>query len=407
MHSSFGLFLVTLAIVQQSTVAAPTHEKLKFGAETVEQETAREEISNHHIHLSIQNAFGNSKSLLLDKTEQLFKEIIREAIQAEQANEAMHLDKKLDNIDNQLKSLLFMKMKAKYDKAMRVNMQHHHTTQQVTHSEMKFETELEEILDNFLAKKVSHAQNTMKEQPGYAQSRADTLSDYLHAHIMNNEYSYVPVYKFDNSSSEYCYPDSPSSENDFVCVTTLNPNAPVFYEVDNCDGLMVYTYWLWYGRQKTCIVDAVYSGHGNDWEDVSVYVNPRNGKVVKVVYHQHNGYYTRRRGTYEFEGERPVVYVGKIGHGSYHSHCNGQCSFSEFFTTGCVGSVTFCPGGCGYWDDFRNPGPELRDVQLYPLMEGQVVDGIKRPDRDVCGIGTCEGSSFRNLFTSGCWQNEP
>ena len=40
-------------------------------------------------------------------------------------------------------------------------------------------------------------------------------------------------------------------------------------------------------------------------------------------------------------------------------------------------------------------------------MEGQVIEGIERPDREVCGIGTCEGSAFRSPFTSGCWQDNP
>jgi hypothetical protein len=52
----------------------------------------------------------------------------------------------------------------------------------------------------------------------------------------------------------------------------------------------------------------------------------------------------------------------EIAHGSYHAYCNGRCSFMEFFTQGCLGSVNYCQGGCGYWDDFRNLGPELRNA---------------------------------------------
>ena len=66
-----------------------------------------------------------------------------------------------------------------------------------------------------------------------------------------------------------------------------------------------------------------------------------------------------------------------------------------------------CQGGCGYWDDFRNPGPELRNARIYPLRKGQTVDGLMRPNRPVCGIGTCDGVSHRALASSGCWKNEP
>ena len=93
--------------------------------------------------------------------------------------------------------------------------------------------------------------------------------------------------------------------------------------------------------------------------------NRLNGQVAKVVFHQHDGHYTRRHavlGTYDTEGDRPIVYIRKIAHGSYHAHCDGRCTFTEFFTQGCLGSVNYCQGGCAYWDDFRNPGPELRNV---------------------------------------------
>ena len=78
----------------------------------------------------------------------------------------------------------------------------------------------------------------------------------------------------------------------------LNPNSQVFYQFDYCDGFTVYTHWLWYGRQEKCI-DVFDDGHGNDWERISVYVNRSNGQVAKVVFHQHDGHYTRRRGMYD------------------------------------------------------------------------------------------------------------
>ena len=232
-------------------------------------------------------------------------------------------------------------------------------------------------------------------------SPLNLLRAMVYAQSLGDANLYRPIYKFDGSSSSYCYPDYPSSKNDGRCITHLNQKAPVYVQVNKCSGYTVYTYWLWYGKQKPCI--AVFDkGHGNDWERVSVYV--KQSSVKKVLFHQHGGHYTRVRGSFEIVGERPVVYIGKVAHGSYHSGCDGKCSFYEFIMYGCYGSLNFCPGGCGYWDDYRNPGPTLTDAQVKPLRKGEKVDGIVRPDRTIC-LPACEGSSSRKLTTSGCWQN--
>jgi len=97
------------------------------------------------------------------------------------------------------------------------------------------------------------------------------------------------------ASCGFCYLDYPSS-------TILNQTAPVlsalthvvipltnFDMVDNSHALN----------------GPADDGCGNDWEYVSVFV--RNNQVQKVLFHQHSGQYTRVRGTFESEGERPVV----------------------------------------------------------------------------------------------------
>ena len=219
--------------------------------------------------------------------------------------------------------------------------------------------------------------------------------------MLLSAYPYLPIYKFDRGGE--CYPDWPSQENDNTCVKNLNADGPVFVRQETCGAYTVYSYWLWYGKQKPCI-DFFDEGHGNDWEHVSVHVNS-DGTVASVVFHQHNGHYTRRWGKFERVGIRPVVYIGKVSHGSYHAFCKGKCNLFG----GCTG-INFCVGGCGYWEDFRNPdGPEdsLTDPILHPLRPGQVIDGIERKDKTPCGIGTCEGSKKRKLTKSGCWQNKP
>ena len=219
-------------------------------------------------------------------------------------------------------------------------------------------------------------------------------------------YPYLPIFKFDRAGE--CYPDWPSQENDNTCVINLNVDGPVFVQQDTCGAYTVYTYWLWYGKQEACI-EYFDEGHGNDWEHVSVFVNS-DGTVASIVFHQHSGHYTRQWGTFESIGTRPAVYVGKTSHGSYHTYCTGECSFTEFITGGCFGSVNYCVGGCPYWDDYRNPaGPDdsLDSPVLHPLRRGQTIDGIKRRDSNVCDDGTCAGADYRSLFESGCWQDEP
>lgn len=227
--------------------------------------------------------------------------------------------------------------------------------------------------------------------------------------------AYSPIWKFDQSASEYCFPDYPSAVNDGRCQHRLDVSAPVFYQVDSCGDHTVFTYWLWYGKQKPCV--AVFDdGHGNDWEHVSVYVKPSTKQVELVVFYQHAGRYTVLPGGYEQVNSRPVVYVGKVGHGSYSFGCSSKCrspTFVFFFSDRCLKNQNFCRGGCGYWDDFRNPAPDgsttLTQGTLVSLQEGQTIDGIARPDRQVCITNEykpCKGDENRKLTTSGCWANQ-
>lgn len=227
------------------------------------------------------------------------------------------------------------------------------------------------------------------------QTTAETSKDFV-----KDAAAFAPVYLFDGKGPAHCLPDWPSLDNDNVCRTSFMSETPVFVEYDICDELEVYTFWLWYGDQKSC--GPFDPGHGNDWEHVSVFVKDK--LVEKVIFYQHNGWYTRKRGTYTNTGEHPHVYIGKVAHGSYHENCNGVCSLSELFTKLCFGSVKLCIGGCGYWEDFRGPGPILDTYKIFDLQPGKTIDGISRPDREVCRP-SCSGTIFRTPFTSGCWQN--
>ena len=229
-----------------------------------------------------------------------------------------------------------------------------------------------------------------------------TLLAVASAGWLSDSVKFAPIYKFDGSSKDYCYPDKATKSNDGTCRKDLSSKTPSYVQYSKCDGMHVYTYWLWYGKQKDCFLS--FGEHGNDWEHVSVFV--KDDKLVKVIFYQHSGHYTRRRDKLQKSGERPVVYIGKVAHGSYHEGCNGKCSFSSLFTKGCLGDVKYCQGGCGYWDDYRNPGPQFSAYRLVQLQPGQTIDGIKRPDRDIC-VKSCKGASTRALTTAGCWKDKP
>ena len=231
---------------------------------------------------------------------------------------------------------------------------------------------------------------------------ACTLGSIAFANFVQESVKFAPIYRFDGSSASFCYPDYPSSQNDGRCYGQLSDNTPSFVQKTYCHPWTVYTYWLWYGKQKQCI-KFFDKGHGDDWEHVSVYT--LNGKTTGVMYFQHKGWYSRSYPHFERSGQRPIVYIGKVSHGSYHVGCNGKCSIKNFFTKGCLGSAKYCQGGCGYWDDFRNPGPQLAKYKLYDLQKGKLIHGIKRPNRAIC-LNSCKGAKGRALTTAGCWQNK-
>lgn len=213
-----------------------------------------------------------------------------------------------------------------------------------------------------------------------------------------NPHEWAPTLRFDGSASKFCYPDKPSTENDGKCVTKFNPKAPVYWEGQRCSSnTYKLAYWFWYGRQKGCIVGD--KGHGNDWEHITLNFTIDNNnkyKIHSVTFYQHKGYYTRKQ-----ESKNINVWIGKIGHGSYHNWCDGK---------GFLWEKDYCMGGCGYWDDFRNDkkGVRWKPTNLRPLNEAKRIPGAigKRvKNEDYCAKGACKGKKARVLTTSGCWQN--
>ena len=114
-------------------------------------------------------------------------------------------------------------------------------------------------------------------------------------------------------------------------------------------------------------------------------------------YDQHNGHYFKfpKKGGPEFEGSRAVVYIGKVSHGAYHTGCNADNWLVGVMT----GSVEFCLGGCGYWDDFRNT-----KQGKFRLKEPTLIEDPSPRSID-CNPGLCrEGhDSERGLASSSCF----
>ena len=111
-----------------------------------------------------------------------------------------------------------------------------------------------------------------------------------------------------------------------------------YYTVTRSGNRYFIAYWWTYWRQPNCSFGS--GGHDYDWEHVVVQAE-RQGNTyrgVSVTFYQHRGWYTKlyRSDKMSLTSGHPVVYVGKVGHGSYHK--GGRCAVNE----------------CCYFGDCRN-----------------------------------------------------
>lgn len=140
--------------------------------------------------------------------------------------------------------------------------------------------------------------------------------------------------------------------------TLASGTIPTYYQVRTVGRQVRIRYWWFYGYQDPCFNGQ--GKHNGDWENVIVILREDRNAVAAVVYYQHGGWYTRISGPrdspctpggtgrcgfegFRNDGEHPVVYVGKVSHGSFHDDNSAG------------------PGGvgqCAYYGDFRNPKSE-------------------------------------------------
>jgi hypothetical protein len=113
-------------------------------------------------------------------------------------------------------------------------------------------------------------------------------------------------------------------------------------------GRLRITYWWFYGFQQYCNSFPLTNPgeHHGDWEHIIVTTDPDRTRADAVTYCFHGDWYTRRWGGFPTSGDRPVVYVGKLAHGCYHSQ--EEQGFGDDGTS-------LWPFHCCEYADWRNP----------------------------------------------------
>lgn len=133
---------------------------------------------------------------------------------------------------------------------------------------------------------------------------------------------------------------------------------PTYYQIRTFGNQVRIQYWWFYGYQHACWKDQ--GTHNGDWERVMVTLTEDRNAIAAVTFWQHGGWYTRiagprdapctpggtgrcagQKGFQTTDSTHPVVYVGRIAHGSYH--IGDKDSLDTF-------------DQCFYYGDVRDPG---------------------------------------------------
>jgi hypothetical protein len=154
--------------------------------------------------------------------------------------------------------------------------------------------------------------------------------------------------------------------NDFS--TLVNGQIPTYYKVISDIDSEIYTgprkgrlriaYWWFYGFQRYCnSLDLTAPGeHHGDWENIIVTTDPDRTRADAVTYGFHGDWYTRQWGGFDRDGDRPVVYVGKLAHGGYHSQ--EEQGFGDDGTS-------LNPWHCCEYADWRDPTENSKWYNAY------------------------------------------
>jgi hypothetical protein len=266
---------------------------------------------------------------------------------------------------------------------------------------------------------------------------------------------FAPILKFDRAQDRYGYPisaflyyqemernnpklekeSSPGIENNNLN-SIKEGKIPTYFYLISTKAQVRILYWWFYGMQHSCNNTGIgqTGRHHGDWERVMVILSEDKSKVASVTFWQHGGFYTRIggprnatctggnlhgrcKGKYGFESDatHPIVYVGKIAHGSYHN-------------SNSLGSIG--PAKCRYFADYRNPSAssfmytEKNLVNLKGLQEEWAIadrkggfmwgpNGVsthpnKQENYPMYNMKACKGSAADpiGISTAGCYKSE-
>ena len=126
---------------------------------------------------------------------------------------------------------MLTKLKEMYDRAMNGDINDFVNNQKQPQGYSHGGAGMEELVDYFLSKKNGEIMTSVNSIRDLTTITAESE---IEAHITSNGYRYLPIYKFDRANR--CYPNWSSSQNDNKCLDRLNPNSPVFCQLDYCEG---------------------------------------------------------------------------------------------------------------------------------------------------------------------------
>ncbi|CAF3704024.1 unnamed protein product [Rotaria sp. Silwood1] len=260
--------------------------------------------------------------------------------------------------------------------------------------------------------------------------------------IPNYVLTFAPELRFDRAAKGYPmsaqvfyevwknYQSGPFLIENTDRTTLAKGTVPTYYQIRTIGKQIRINYWWFYGYQHPCFLDE--GAHNGDWEHVMVILTEDRSAVAAISFYQHGQHYTRIAGprdapctpsgigrcsgSYGFysSGTHPVVYAGKLAHGSFHD----RNAFSP-------------PAGgeCAYYGDFRNPESSADYLQTWKnlidldgneeswIAEDRTATWVWGPDgvskhptqhdpADAEHSIACEGSATYGVANAGCYQSE-
>lgn len=142
--------------------------------------------------------------------------------------------------------------------------------------------------------------------------------------------------------------------------------SSTYWQLVSCGKQIRIVYWWFYGLQSNC--DCCSGSHPGDWENIMIILSEDTTQVAAVTYFQHGKWYTKFQGNGNLlltdntgkntlnetatliDNTHPVVFVGRVNHGSYNNTYSGWQT-------------------CGYWADRRDGKGPTMNCWRSPLVQ--------------------------------------